>query len=96
MKYIIPPRLRQKKYFFGFDVIELIIGMTMFIVFFGIGLPLLNFFTAIYLGMFIRIFRNEKNLLNLIIRKYNYYKNPQIYRQRKGYKELYEYSTKEK
>lgn len=94
MKYIIPPKLKAKKYFFGFDVIELIIGVTMFIIFFGIKMPLLNFFTAIYLGLFIRIFKNEKHLVNLIIRKYKYYKNPQIFRQRKEEKFLYEYETK--
>lgn len=94
MKYIIPPKLKQKKYFFGFDIIELIISLTLFIIFIGIQMPLLNFFTAIYLSLSIRIFNNEKNLINLIMRKYKYYKNAQIFRQRKEEKFLYEYETK--
>ena len=80
-KYIVPPKLNEIKYFFGFTMIEL--GLFILIMLIGLALQSLTLFFLLGLiaPSVCRWFPDKKNLIHLIKRRYNYISSLQEFTQ---------------
>lgn len=80
MDYFVPPKLQQKFLMAGLTISELLIAVALFL----FGLATGGFLHSLaYPGLFclfcFRLLDGRKNLKDLLVTVYRYYRNPQYY-----------------